>query len=467
MLQNVYEVVSASQRTLALSLLQKHGVSASSFQVLESGFQFYFDGDDAFVGYVDTGSAWVAAGAPVAPAERVAEVATHFREAARQQHRNACFFAAEEPFVPLHGWIELRVGEQPTWDPARWRKHVDEAASLRAQIKRAQNKGVVVRRVQVEELAAGQPLRVAMQNVADAWTSARDMAPMGFLVGIEPFAHAEEKRVWVAETNGKLVAFLSAVPIYARDGWLLEDLLRVKNAPNGTVELLIDAAMLDFAASGSKLVTMGMAPLSGEIPRGLRWIRELAKPLYDFGGVYAFKNKLRPDGWEPLYVLTPQGQTRTRALIESIRAFARGSIASFALQTFVRGPPYVLASLVLLLAVWIPFLALVPVDPWFPSAVIKTSWIVFDLLLVVLLLILARGYRSWLGILCASLVTMDATLTFVEGVVHNLPRIHSWGPLALTVVACAGPFLCANALWGLVRTQKEIAVRTRAVARHA
>lgn len=447
-------------------MLKQHGQSASSFQILESGFQFYFDGDDAFVGYVDTGSAWVAAGAPVAPLHRVAEVAENFREAARQRRRRVCFFAAEEPFVPMHGWTELRVGEQPTWEPARWQKTVGEVSSLRAQIRRAQHKGVVVRRVQSSELAAGQPLRTAMQNVADAWIGARHMAPMGFLVGIEPFAHAEEKRVWVAETNGKLVAFLSAVPIYARDGWLLEDLLRVKNAPNGTVESLIDAAMLDFAASGAQLVTMGMAPLSGEIPRGLRWIRELAKPLYDFGGVYAFKNKLRPDGWEPLYVLTPNEQTRARALLESIRAFARGSVASFALQTFVRGPPYVLTALVLLLAVWIPFLALVPVDPWFPSAIVKASWIVFDLLLVVLLISLARGYRRWLGILCAALVTTDATLTFVEGIVHNLPRIHSWGPLVLTIVACAGPFLCANALWGLVRTQKEIVVRTRAAARH-
>ncbi|MDX2169392.1 MAG: hypothetical protein SF182_20140, partial [Deltaproteobacteria bacterium] len=72
-----------ASRERALRLLQQHGWNATSFQLLEDDFTYFFDGDDAFVAYVDTGSAWVAGGAPVAPPQRLAAVADAFARAAR------------------------------------------------------------------------------------------------------------------------------------------------------------------------------------------------------------------------------------------------------------------------------------------------------------------------------------------------------------------------------------------------
>jgi hypothetical protein len=68
-----------------------------------------------------------------------------------------------------------------------------------------------------------------------------------------------EHRYFVAEWPGQ-VAFLSAVLVYARQGWLIEDGLRRRHAPNGTTEVLIDAMMRDVA--DSEFVTLGLAPLS-------------------------------------------------------------------------------------------------------------------------------------------------------------------------------------------------------------
>src|SRR5262245_60467319 len=60
-------------RERVLALLERHGWNATSFQIMERGFHYWFDGDDACVGYVDTGQAWVAAGPPIAPEGRLAE----------------------------------------------------------------------------------------------------------------------------------------------------------------------------------------------------------------------------------------------------------------------------------------------------------------------------------------------------------------------------------------------------------
>src|SRR6185312_6156064 len=100
------------------ALVQTYGRDTVSFQGLESGYQYFFDGDDAVVAYVDTGGAWVAAGGPIAPAERVLEVAKRFAYAAEDIGRRTCFFAAEQSLADhLHS---LQIGEQPVWQAARW-----------------------------------------------------------------------------------------------------------------------------------------------------------------------------------------------------------------------------------------------------------------------------------------------------------------------------------------------------------
>ena len=63
------------------------------------------------------------------------------------------------------------------------------------------------------------------------------------------------------------IAYLVASPVPARRGWLIEQIVRGHAAPNGTSELLVDAAMRALAHEGAEYVTLGLAPLS----RQSRW----------------------------------------------------------------------------------------------------------------------------------------------------------------------------------------------------
>src|SRR4051812_22155362 len=105
-----------------MALLKRHGWNTTSFQVLEPGFQYWFDGDDACVAYVDTGKAWVAAGAPLAAFEHMHDHAQRFIDAARACGRRACFFAVEDRFRQAVDLPIMQVGEQPVWDPQSWAK---------------------------------------------------------------------------------------------------------------------------------------------------------------------------------------------------------------------------------------------------------------------------------------------------------------------------------------------------------
>jgi len=337
-------------RQRALALLRGHAYTTVSFQLLESDFQYWFDGDDAFVAYIDTGGAWVAGGAPIASADRLVEVAHRFVAAARRAGRRASFFGCEQRFVDASAMPALVVGQQPVWQPAAWDALLATTPSLRYQVRRAGKKGVTARLVDAAEVSdPSAPLARAIAALSEQWLASRRMAPMGFLVKLEPLGFARERVLVVAERAGAVVGFLSAVPVYGRRRLFVEDVLRATDAPNGTPELLVDAAMRAAVARGDEAVTLGLAPLAGKVAPPLRLARALSAPLYDFRGLHAFKDKLRPASWEPVYLCAPS--LRWLALRDGLTAFARGSVVRFGLRTLARRPRVRAVALVALLAV--------------------------------------------------------------------------------------------------------------------
>lgn len=316
----------------ALGFLKRFGWNSTSFQSLEPGFRHWFDpADRGCVAYFDTGSAYVAAGAPIAAEADLAAMAAAFERRARAAGRRVSYFGTERRFLAATGHHSIRIGQQPVWDPRDWAAKVDRHAGLRAQLRRAANKGVRVRAVEPAEIigAEGSP-RADLEQLITEWQASRRLPPMSFLVQVYPFSFLEERRVFAAERDGALVAFAAMVPVYARSGWLIEDLIRGPSAPNGTAESLVAAAMAAAAAAGSQYLTLGLAPLAGHVSAWLRAARTLGRPLYDFRGLHAFKAKLRPDGWEPITIALPPGQSAALTLVDALRAFAADGLLRFA-----------------------------------------------------------------------------------------------------------------------------------------
>ncbi|HTV25825.1 MAG TPA: DUF2156 domain-containing protein [Polyangiaceae bacterium] len=440
-------------RGRVLALVRRHGWNATSFQVLEGGYHYWFDGDDACVAYVDTGTAWVAAGAPIAAGERIGGVARAFVSAAAAARRGACFFATEDRFVAAEGLKHLLIGEQPVWDPRRWRSTVQQTPSLREQLRRARAKGVRVSAVPPEEYALGSPLRASIEALIARWQGSKAMPPMGFLVRVEPFELAAERRLFVARIDAggapQVVGFAAVVPVYARNGWFIDDLIRAPAAPNGTTESLVDAAMNDAAASGSDYLTLGLSPLAGDVAPSLSWARRYATPLYDFRGLRAFKAKLRPERWTPIHLSYPVGQTAFGAVYQSLRAFAQRGLWRYGLETLLRGPDVVLRALALLLVPWTLLLASLPSERWFPAGWVQWAWVGFDLALAAALLVSMRGFRPRLSRWIVVAVSLDACITSVQAVVFNLRRIGGWvdaaGVLSAVLAPLVASFILANA----------------------
>lgn len=332
----------------ARELILAFGWNATAYQLLNPGIEHWFSrAGDAVIGFVTQAGTRVVAGAPVCSAARLPAVVAEFEADAAHVGAHVCYFGAgsrlENLLIPTGRWSVASLGAQPSWNPARWPAIVASRASVRAQLNRARNKHVVVSEWDATRGAKDPDVRRCLAE----WLADRRLPPLHFLVEPETLGRLEDRRLFVAEREGTVVGFLLASPVPARHGWLVEQIIRGHAAPNGTAELLLDAAMHAVAADGARYLTLGLAPLSRHsrfesqrMPRwlrlALRWVRAHGRRFYNFEGLDRFKAKFAPDEWEEIVALSDTPHFSPRALWAIAAAFAQGSPIALIVRAVTR-----------------------------------------------------------------------------------------------------------------------------------
>jgi phosphatidylglycerol lysyltransferase len=298
-------------------LVNRYGHEAMACQILNPGMVHWHSPDgEATLGYIAAAGYRVVAGGPVCDPARLPEIVARFAAETRQARQRVCYFGVGSTFLralSISPATRMLLGAQPVWHPANWASMLAANRSVRSQVRRLKPRLVV----EVWEATRART-SVELARCRREWLATRNLPPMRFVVETDVFERLEGRRVYVAEQAGCAVAFLVAVPVPSRNGWLIDQMIRGAQAPNGTMEVLIDSAMGDIAASGAEWVSLGLSPLSKRanlhdadqpawLQLTLRMIRFLGRPLYNFDGLDAFKARLRPDSWEPLYAVDPQG----------------------------------------------------------------------------------------------------------------------------------------------------------------
>ncbi len=318
--------------SLARELVLKYGWNSTSYQILNPGIEHWFSADrEAVVGYARRGRVLLAAGAPVCADGVLREVSAAFEAFAAEQGCRVCWVCAGERMRGLlTGHAAIALGAQPVWDPREWHGFLERHAPLRRQLNRSRNKSVDVEAMDPARAAADPEL----QAVYREWLENRPLPPLGFLASpemLDPACH--DRVVLVARRGERVVAFLAASPIAARNGYLVELLARSRVAPNGTSELLIDAAMRRFAGERRGYLTLGLVALAHAAERELRgnpaWLRGAmrfarahANRFYHFQGLEQFRAKLAPRVWEPVYAISNERRFSPHTLYAMGAAFS-------------------------------------------------------------------------------------------------------------------------------------------------
>ncbi len=314
-------------------LVLKYGWNTTCFQIVNPGIEYWFGSDgESVIGYVTSGTSRVVAGAPVCSEASLPAVVDAFENDARANGLGVCYFGAEARLESVlrdsKEHARVLLGAQPVWHPANWPKIMAGRASLRAQFNRARNKGVTITEWSVER-ATNSP---QLHECLEAWFTLKGLPPLHFVIEPETLGRLENRRIFVAEHNSQVAAFLVLSPIPTRKGWLTEQFPHHPKAPNGTVELMMNHAIKQLGDEGFEYVTLGLSPLSKRAriapfdnPVWLRillaWMRKHGQRFYNFDGLDAFKAKLTPEFWEPIFAISNEPVFSGRTLYSIAQAF--------------------------------------------------------------------------------------------------------------------------------------------------
>lgn len=302
-----------------LADLQQYGDRTSSFMTMYPGFESYGD-EQGQIRYMQTSRAWVAATEPLASADKRAELFARFGEEAVLRGKRPIITPVTEKLsaeLVERGYERIQLGAEPVFDLDEYfsgeKDPLDRFPHARALYRR----GARVREVKPEEQSDA--LNSELSNLIETWLGNRTTVPLNFLNQVDPWKYREHKKLFVLEYAGSVIAFVSAVPVYLRQGFFFADYIRAPRTKVGTVELLFIETMRALFEQGYSEVRLGLCPLahlnlaaasSAKERRTLKtmnWAFTRLKFPINFASVYEFKAKFQPTRWEPLYLVSKKG----------------------------------------------------------------------------------------------------------------------------------------------------------------
>ena len=320
-----------------VELASRLASNSIAFLGLYEGWQ-YFDGQVAngFVAYERHCGVALACGEPIATPEDVSSLVEEFTAFCEEQGLRPAFASSSRAFAQAsseRGWQCLKIGEEPWFDSETYAPRGNSTKKVRSAANQGRNNGVTIE--VVDEGCAPSPAAViAMREVIDEWRSSRKVRALGFTLRLQPMTLAQHKMILFAWQNGRLQAFLTCIPVPARNAASVEDLIRRPSAPNGVSELLLLAAIESCRDRGIARLTLGLAPLRAaatqpfghrKVGRMLGSVGRHLNIFYDFRALGHFKAKFAPTHWEDSYLVYPPHQLPRCALALAV-AFTPGRL---------------------------------------------------------------------------------------------------------------------------------------------
>jgi len=314
--------------------LRQFGRNTNSFLLAYGGCEWFrSDNPSGLVAYVRSGHTCVVAGDPLCASEDTLAVLQAFSRHVGNRYRIALLLVSGWllPQLKQAGYGAIEVGSDPFFDLKRWAPRGDRAKKVRSSVNLARRSGVTV---SVYRPAKGRDpqLELEMEACANAWLTGRQGFTMRFFSAQRPLEWAKEKRFLLAWHERRLVGFVTCSPIYARDGWYIEDIVRRPEATYGTTELLITSALESLCEEGFSMATIGISPFANlshdpQHPGRMRVIciaLAALRPFYNFRGLQHYRKKFAPSWWEPVYVAFWPDRVTPRLVLDAANALIPG-----------------------------------------------------------------------------------------------------------------------------------------------
>jgi phosphatidylglycerol lysyltransferase len=236
--------------------------------------------------------------------------------AAQAEARRPCFYKAPARLAAgarARGWTVAPVALEGFVDPRAFDPATPPFRQLRRKLKKAADVGVEVRRVDADTVDWS-----AADRIAADWSEARG-GERGLSMGRYARDYVRAQLIFMAYRDADPVAFITLHQ--GRAEWAL-DLMRSKgDAPDGTMQALIAAAIAQAREAGLRRLSLAAIPH----PALEDYLSRLARMLHrtdPAGGLARFKQGFAPR-WEPVYCAAPSRPALVLCAFDLLRAIDR------------------------------------------------------------------------------------------------------------------------------------------------
>jgi len=330
----------AARERLVLPLLLEYAGHGVSFVSLHADVRFYVGQQvRGFVPCVAGRSLLLGLGEPLCPPSQQVRLAREFSEEARGRGLTPGFFPVGEGFLSQLIGLEYS-GLSAAVEPVVLAEGFPAGATrrrLRNAARKARQAGVKCRMSFGVEIDDEQ--RQALGRIESRWSE--HMGPLGeLLLAPSPFVAAARKRYVVAICGGQPCAFASLVPVVLSNGWMVDGLFRLPDAPRGTTELLLTYLIEQFRDEGFERISLGPSMLAVDrrtwadavvSPEDLdvanavfRWLYAHAPALLNYRSAHKFKQKFQPASAVDCFFAFGTGRPDPGLLLDFLSVIFRG-----------------------------------------------------------------------------------------------------------------------------------------------
>jgi lysylphosphatidylglycerol synthetase-like protein (DUF2156 family) len=280
---------------------------------------------EGFIGYrIELGNA-IIFGDPVCASKDKVALAKEFESYCRNKKILAVYIIVTEEFANLAveqlSFSAIEFGTKFILDPLKY--VVSPTTLLRKKIRQSSRNGVEICEYTGNDINVEQSL----QQVANEWVQARKGIQV-YLAEPDLFSNRLGKRWFYAKHEERIIGFVLLNELQSHQGWLLNNVMFLKDSPSGISEHLVVSALQTLEKEQCRFVLIGPVPakelgkimgFGQTITLVVRWLFKAIRKICRLDGHEIFWEKFEPEVGSS-YLLFPKKRFRFSSIIALLRA---------------------------------------------------------------------------------------------------------------------------------------------------
>jgi phosphatidylglycerol lysyltransferase len=294
---------------------------------------------ESFLMFGVRGRSWIALGAPVGRRDEKLDLLWSFRELADVNAARAGIYGVGPEDLPEMvelGFSIQKVGETAAVPLDSFSLEGRRRGNLRRSWRKTCEGGACF-----EVIPAGRAegLSEELRRVSDQWLAHHAGGEKSFSMGGFEEPYISQFPIAVVRVNNRVLAFATLWTTAGRTAFSIDLMRYGDDAPKDVMDFLFVELLQWGREQGYVAFEFGMAPLAGLEDRPLapimsrvgRLLFERGEEIYNFRGVYRFKDKYDPI-WQPRYIAAPN-KWAIPMLLADVGLLSSGGMAGIGLRS--------------------------------------------------------------------------------------------------------------------------------------